>query len=149
MSSRFGHVNLIARDWRALVAFYRDVFGCEPVGTERDLSGPLLEQGSGIEGAALRGIHLRLPGGRENGPTLEIFTYRLNDALAPGMPNRTGFGHIAFIVDDVPAKRAEVLRAGGSDHGAMVTTQTGARKITWQYLRDPEGNLIELQSWSD
>ena len=30
MATRFGHVNLVARDWRALAAFYEDVFGCEP-----------------------------------------------------------------------------------------------------------------------
>ena len=28
--SRFAHVNLIAQDWRRLVAFYERVFGCTP-----------------------------------------------------------------------------------------------------------------------
>lgn len=148
-AARFGHVNLIAADWRRLAAFYQNVFGCVPVPPERDLAGAALEQGTGIEGARLAGIHLRLPGHGDAGPTLEIFTYGLNDPLAPGMPNRTGFGHIAFIVPDVEAARVAVLSAGGTEHGAVVTTKAGARSVTWVYLRDPEGNLIELQSWSD
>jgi len=149
IAAKFGHVNLIATDWRRLADFYQDVFGCVPVPPERDLQGEALERGTGIEKARLKGIHLRLPGQGDNGPTLEIFSYDLNDVLAPGLPNRTGYGHIAFIVSDVAAAKDAVLGAGGSDHGEIVTTQAGTRKVTWVYLRDPEGNLIELQSWSD
>lgn len=149
IAAKFGHVNLIATDWRRLADFYQNVFGCVPVPPERDLQGEALERGTGIENARLKGIHLRLPGQGDNGPTLEIFSYELNDVLAPGLPNRTGYGHIAFIVPDVAAAKDAVLGAGGSDHGEIVTTQAGSRKVTWVYVRDPEGNLIELQSWSD
>jgi catechol 2,3-dioxygenase-like lactoylglutathione lyase family enzyme len=146
---RFGHVNLIATDWRRLAKYYQEAFGCEPTGFPRDLSGVTLERGTGVADAALSGLHLRLPGHGADGPTLEIFTYRLNDSTGPGMPNRTGFGHIAFIVEDVAAARDRALAAGGSPHGEIVTTQAGGRRVTWVYLRDPEGNLVELQSWSD
>lgn len=145
-AARFGHTNIIAADWRRLASFYESVFGCAPVPPERDLAGEALEQGTGISGARLAGIHLRLPGHGDNGPTLEIFTYGLNDVVAPGMPNRTGFGHIAFIVPDLAAARRAVLQAGGSEHGAPVTTKAGDRTIAWIYLRDPEGNLLELQA---
>lgn len=70
---RYVHTNLIARDWRGLANFYQTLFGCVVVAPERDFSGPDLEAGSGVSGAALRGVHLRLPGYGENGPTLEIF----------------------------------------------------------------------------
>lgn len=149
LAARYRHTNLIASDWRKLAAFYCDVFGCVPVPPERDLSGDALERGTAIENAHLTGVHLRLPGGGDDGPTLEIFSYDLNDVVAPGMPNRTGFGHIAFAVPDVAAARTAVLAAGGSDHGAIVTTPCGERRLTWVYLRDPEGNLIELQAWAD
>jgi catechol-2,3-dioxygenase len=48
----------------------------------------------------------------------------------------------------VTEARDEVLRAGGSPVGDIVTltTATGAR-VTWCYVTDPEGNIIELQSW--
>jgi len=41
------------------------------------------------------------------------------------------------------------LQAGGYTIGEIVTMQiaTGAT-VTWSYVTDPEGNIIELQSWS-
>jgi predicted enzyme related to lactoylglutathione lyase len=62
--------------------------------------------------------------------------------------NRTGFGHIAFSVDDVRLAKEAVLAAGGSSVGEIVTLQTATgSRVTWCYVRDPEGNIIELQSW--
>ena len=60
--ARYVHTNLIAHDWRRLAAFYQNLFGCVPVPPERDYSGPALEAGTGVAGAALSGVHLRLPG---------------------------------------------------------------------------------------
>ena len=67
---------------------------------------------------------------------------------APVGVNRPGFGHIAFVVDDVPTAREAVLRAGGKPVGEIVTlaTATGPT-VTWVYVTDPEGNIIELQTW--
>ncbi len=63
--------------------------------------------------------------------------------------NRTGWGHIAFGVDDVTDARSQVLATGGAEVGDVVTLQTAdGRRVTWCYLTDPEGNIIELQSWS-
>lgn len=148
MPAKFAHTNLIARDWRTLAAFYVREFGCTPVPPERDFSGPLLEAGTGLPGAHLTGVHLRLPGWGEDGPTLEIFHYdELAEALPPAV-NRPGFGHIAFAVDDVAAARARVLAAGGRALGAIVTLTTSAgARVTWCYVTDPEGNVIELQAW--
>ncbi|HEY4299313.1 MAG TPA: VOC family protein [Candidatus Didemnitutus sp.] len=148
IGAQYRHTNLIAADWRTLARFYEDLFGCVRVPPERDLSGPDMERGTGVENARLTGVHLRLPGWGESGPTLEIFSYGLNDVLAPGMPNRTGYGHLAFSVPDVAAARDAVVAAGGSEHGAIVTTRAGDKAITWVYVRDPEGNLVELQSVS-
>jgi predicted enzyme related to lactoylglutathione lyase len=147
--ARYGHTNLIAADWRALARFYQEQFGCIPVPPERDFKGPDLERGTGIPGAHLTGAHLRLPGHGPEGPTLEIFNYNILKDRPDVAVNRPGFGHIAFVVDDVPTARASVIAAGGRHVGEVVTltTTTGAR-VTWVYVTDPEGNVIELQSWS-
>jgi DNA-binding winged helix-turn-helix (wHTH) protein len=42
---------------------------------------------------------------------------------------------------------AELRRAFNDDAKQTLTTATGA-KVTWVYVTDPEGNVIELQSWS-
>jgi len=66
----------------------------------------------------------------------------------PALVNRPGFGHIAFEVASVPETRQEVLREGGRAVGEVVTLNTAdGRQVTWCYVSDPEGNIIELQSW--
>jgi predicted enzyme related to lactoylglutathione lyase len=148
--ARFGHVNLIARDWRTLAAFYTELFGCVFAPPERDYAGPDLERGTGVPGAALRGAHLRLPGHGPDGPTLEIYQFSSMPKGLPAAVNRPGFGHIAFGVPSVADARAAVVAAGGGVVGDIVTLGTAdGRFVTWTYLTDPEGNIIELQSWSD
>ena len=143
---RYLHTNLIARDWQRLASFYERVFGCVRVLPERHLSGEWIARGSGVAGARIDGVHLRLPGLGPDGPTLEVFQYSQNvEAPAPAA-NRVGFGHIAFEVDDVAATRDAVTAAGGATVGTVESVMIdGAGRITWTYVRDPEGNIIELQ----
>ena len=68
--AKYGHTNLIAKDWRRLARFYEEQFVCIPVPPERYFKGADLERGTGIKGADLRGAHLRLPGHGPDGPTL-------------------------------------------------------------------------------
>lgn len=145
--AQYVHTNLVSRDWRKLAGFYTEQFGCAPVPPERRFSGPEIEAGTGIPGAAFSGIHLRLPGHGKNGPTLEIFTYNENSENLNPAPNRLGYGHLAFRVASVPTAREQVLKAGGSSIGEIVqvTTASGVH-VTWCYVTDPEGNILELQS---
>jgi predicted enzyme related to lactoylglutathione lyase len=147
--ARFGHLNVIAEDWRRLASFYTDVFGCEFVPPERNYEGHDLSRGTGVIDAALEGAHLRLPGHGDEGPTIEIYQYRQFEPRSPSVANRLGIVHMAFQVDDVEAAREAVLGAGGRSIGETVTlvTATGS-KVTWCYVTDPEDNMIELQAWS-
>ena len=146
--ARYTHTNIVARDWRALAAFYESVLGCTFVPPERDYSGATIEAATGVPGSTLTGVHLRLPGGGEAGPTLEIYSYSLPaDGPAPAV-NRPGLAHLAFEVASVADARNEVVSAGGEPVGDVVTltTATGAR-VTMCYVTDPEGNILELQAW--
>lgn len=145
--ARYLHTNLVARDWRALASFYESLFGCEIVPPERNYAAAEVEAGTGVLGSGLTGVHLRLPGHGDHGPTLEIYTYAVtSDGSSPAV-NRPGFAHVAFAVESVPDARNQVLSAGGASVGEIVTvtTATGV-EITWCYVADPEGNVIELQS---
>jgi predicted enzyme related to lactoylglutathione lyase len=149
ISAEFAHVNIVAHDWTRLVRFYADVFGCEALPPIRDLQDRWLEQATGVPGARIRGIHLRLPGHGTRGPTLEIFAY--NDAAdRPATAvNRPGLAHIAFRVDDVAQALQAVLAAGGGSIGDIVSVDVpGADSLTFCYASDPEGNILELQRWA-
>ncbi len=147
--ARYVHTNLIAKDWQRLARFYQVVFGCVFVPPERHFWGTGIEAGTGVPGSSVDGVHLRMPGNGDDGPTIEIFTYsKLADGPVPSV-NRPGFGHIAFQVDSVADARAEVLGSGGAAVGEVVTLTTATgRHVTWCYVTDPEGNIVELQSWS-
>lgn len=148
LSARYVHTNLVARDWRALAAFYETVLGCRPVPPERDYRGSALEAVTGLPGARLQGMHLRLPGAGADGPTLEIFSYHQVQECVTAAANRLGFAHIAFEVPDVAAALQRVRAEGGGALGEVVTLQTAdGRRVTLCYATDPEGNVVELQSW--
>lgn len=145
---RYSHTNLIAKDINRMIAFYRDVLGCRSIGQTRDLSGSWVDRLTGIHGAHIFGEHLALPGYEDGGPTLEIFGYdTVIPHAAPGV-NASGFTHLAFAVDDVASTLNAVLRHGGGQIGELVENRyADGRTITVVYATDPEGNILELQSW--
>lgn len=143
---KYVHTNIVAQDWRSLADFYVKVFECTPIPPERDLSGEWLERATSIEGVHIRGIHLRLPGYGEDGPTLEIFQYDADHEHPMPLASRPGLGHIAFAVEDVAAVKVAVLEAGGGAVGEVVGVKIpGVGGIEFAYLTDPEGNIIEIQ----
>lgn len=146
--AKYVHTNLTARNWRELASFYQEVFGCTPRPPERDLSGAWLDKLTALPAAHLTGIHLTLPGYDADGPTLEIFSYdHLEDRPSP-IVNERGFGHLAFLVEDVPAALQAVLNAGGGAIGELTSTEVpGVGILTVVYAKDPEGNILELQNW--
>ena len=145
---RYAHTNMIAKDVSRQIDFYKAVFRCKSINESRNLRGEWLDKLTGLPHAHIIGEHLLLPGYGEDHPTLEIFSY---DALKDSVPaevNCPGFAHIAFEVDDVEATLAEVMKAGGSSVGEVVTADyPNGVEAKFVYARDPEGNILELQSW--
>ena len=148
MKTKYKHTNIIAKDWRLLARFYQDVFGCAFVPPERDLQGEWLARGTGVSNAHFTGAHLRLPGHGEAGPTLEIYQYTENKPRPPVAANREGIMHLAFEVDDIDQIVADVLNHGGTKVGDITSSEVkGVGTLAFIYLADPEGNIIELQTW--
>ena len=65
------------------------------------------------------------------------------------MANHTGFTHIAFEVDDVDLTLNQALKGGGQLLGDVTEkTVDGIGDLKFVYFRDPEGNIVEIQSWN-
>lgn len=146
---RYVHTNIIAKDSKKLIQFYKEALQCKSIGQVRDLKGEWLEKMTGIKNAHIVGEHLCLPGYKEDHPTLEIFSYDDMEDRTPSKVNQCGLAHLAFEVDDVEDILKRVLAAGGGQIGELVSTvYEDGRKATFIYATDIEGNIIELQSWS-
>ncbi|MBT8282082.1 MAG: VOC family protein [Muriicola sp.] len=145
---KFAHTNIVSTNWKELADFYIRTFNCKIVPPIRNQSGEWLDKGTGLSNAQLEGVHLLLPGYGENGPTLEIHQYKNIDDQKFTPPNKRGYRHIAFEVESVQSILDRLVKNGGKMSGEITTRKVeDLGEITFVYARDPEGNLIELQSW--
>lgn len=145
---KFVHTNIVAQDFKKLAEFYKVVFECKPIDPPRDLKGKWIEEGTGVDGAEIKGVHMLLPGCGEEGPTLEIFEYNKSTKGGDKRVNRLGFAHISFRVDNIHNLLRKVIVNGGQQLGKLTSREIeGAGTITFVYVSDPEGNVIELQNW--
>jgi len=145
MGTRYLHTNIIAKDWRALAAFYTEVFGCEPVQPDGEPSGEWTDGQTGICGVSMRGARLKLPG---SDAMLEILSCEPEGLDSWRPVNRPGLGHLAFYVDDIGQTLADITARGGQQVSEVVRrTAEGAGTLITVYACDPEGNGLELQNW--
>jgi len=151
MAIVYTHTNINTPDWRKLSAFYEKVFDMVLVPPLRDLNGEWYHRATGMDNARVTGCHMRLPGYGENGPTIEFFTWDYPDGTPSTRINGGGMGHLAFAVDDVEAKVAELIAEGGSTYGEIIKNYypTKDQTLTICYAKDPDGNCIEIQRWDD
>ena len=142
---KFSHVSIVARDTNKLANFYKDVFGCEDTEPRTCMSGDSLSRGNGFPNAEIFAAWLSLPG--VEGPYLEIFEYRNNEECPHPAVNRPGFNHIAFDVENLQEVFEAVIAAGGSVQGE-ITAFEGENPFSYVYMRDPEGNILDLKQRS-
>ena len=138
---------MVARDWRKLADFYINVFDCKPVQPERDLKGKWLEDALNLPDAHITGIHLQLPG-YTDGPTLELFQYEPEADREKPYPNTPGYGHLAFSVSAVEKTAQKIIEYGGDWVGELTRVEIkGVGMLVFAYMRDPEGNILEIQRY--
>ncbi|MFY1713450.1 VOC family protein [Tritonibacter mobilis] len=141
---RLSHISLTARDAAVLGEFYAEVFGYRERRPAKRLSGASVSRGNGLKDADIYSIWLALPD--DSGPFLEILEY--TQTLNRGRPevNAPGFGHLAFVVNDLNRVLRDVLRCGGAMQGEVTNFGSAEAPVLIVYVRDPEGNLLELES---
>ena len=145
---KYIHTNIIAKDWRKLADFYIKVFECKEVYVKRDLKGKWIDEGTGVNDVHIEGMHLKLPGYGDDGPTLEIFQYNKSIPNELKRINQQGLAHLAFRVNDVEKTLNAVIKAGGGKLSDIVTHNiSNIGELMFVYAKDPEGNFIELQKY--
>jgi catechol 2,3-dioxygenase-like lactoylglutathione lyase family enzyme len=137
------HVGITVRDLDASIRFYHDVLGLEIV-TEPSpwFDHPGLGPAVGVPGAALRQVCLGL-----GNTILELLEYRSppSETDGPLPSNNLGASHVAFLVDDIDAKMAELGEKGIEFWSEVNVVDEGVLAgWSWVYFADPDGYPLEL-----
>ena len=137
------HVGITVKDLDASLRFYHDLLGL-PLSTEPSpwFEGPGLGPAVGVPGAALRQVCLRV--GETN---LELLEYKSppSETNGPLPSNNLGASHVAFLVDDIEAKKAELEAQGVRFFSPVNVVDEGVLAgWRWVYFADPDGYPLEL-----
>ena len=130
------HVGVTVADLDRAVEFYAETFDLDVV-AEFGVAGDAFAEAVAVEGAAAEFAHLDA-----GDAIVELVAYDPADEADRGDPelNRPGATHLGLTVDDV-----EAFYAGLDDDVATLspprTTESGTTVL---FVRDPEGNLIEV-----
>ncbi|CTQ54576.1 methylmalonyl-CoA epimerase [Roseibium album] len=140
---KLSHVSVTARDASALSEFYREVFGYVERRSPKVLSGKKVSRGNGLPNSNIYAIWLELPD--DQGPFLEIMQFKETVERQPSAINETGYSHLAFEVLNLQHSIDRVLRLGGRLQGEVTNFGTQEEPNLIIYVRDPEGNVLELE----
>jgi catechol 2,3-dioxygenase-like lactoylglutathione lyase family enzyme len=133
---RIDHMSLTVGEIERSAAFYGR-FGFVPY--KRYISaGPEVDAGADTERADMDIQWLRHPLG---GPMLELIRYMHHPAERSAHNSRVGAAHLCFAIDDVFGAYDNLRREGIT---FLSPPNEDAYGVRWVYLRDPDGNAVEL-----
>lgn len=140
---KFKHISIAARDADRLASFYITVFGCRDLRPRKTLSGENVWRGNGLFQVDIYSVWLSLPG--SDGPFLELLQYSKWVNRAPPAVNEGGSCHIACEVEDIDITYAAIIDGGGTALGEITDFGTADAPYRIAYMRDPEGNILEIE----
>lgn len=137
----FGHPAIVVRDLDAATQFYCEAFGFSVFSSESESwqNEPAVDAAIGVENSSAKG---RMLSGHNC--FLELFRFERPKSSAGDprgdQPYDYGLRHLCFYVDDIEAEYERLLGLGAESLG----TPQKKHGISAVYLRDPEGNIIEI-----
>jgi catechol 2,3-dioxygenase-like lactoylglutathione lyase family enzyme len=145
------HVDLLVRDMTTSLAFYVDRLGCEVVEDTIMPGGPMVDFCSRGAARDARVVFLK-PGAIRMAvvPLIELIEYRPKPGSTIEVRHGSAAGELpsilnfTLLVEDLPAV-VDGLRAAGvevTDTFRVELPRLGTCNVV--FLRDPDGNLIEL-----
>lgn len=137
------HVGITVKDLDASIRFYHDVLGLQFSNEPSPwFEGEGLGRAVGVPGAALRQASLLL-----GDTTLELLEYGSppSTTSAPLASNCLGASHVAFLVEDIEARKAELEAKGIAFFSDVNVVDEGVLAgWRWVYFQDPDGYPLEL-----
>src|SRR5436853_6320415 len=130
------HVGITVKDLDESIGFYHDVLGLQFSNEPSPwFDSPELGPAVGVRGAALRQVSLIL-----GNTTLELLEYKNppSETKKPLLSNNIGASHVAFLVEDIAAKKAELEAKGIQFYSDVNVVDEGVLAgWRWVYFEDP------------
>ncbi|SOE94987.1 lactoylglutathione lyase [Burkholderia sp. D7] len=123
---KFLHLMIRVQALDPSIAFYRDVFG--------------MRESHRLDFDTFTLVYLRDP---ESGAEIEL---TLNKGTTTPYTHGTGYGHVAFAVDDIESFRDRLLSQGMQPGDLKSLTHNGAIAARFFFITDPDGYKIEVLS---
>ena len=144
MKSKFLHVGLTVKSIDKTYEFYHKYFGFEKE-LELTFSAEFFKKKKVLyaleDGTFAPASFLKSP----DGVALELFEFNPQIPFKNAVWNQPGYHHLCLKVENVPEKVKE-MKAGGVDFFFDPEPRGAPEKGEyWVFLRDPDGNMIELQ----
>lgn len=124
--SKFLHLMIRVESLDPSIAFYRDAFG--------------MRESHRLDFDTFTLVYLRDP---ESGAEIEL---TLNKGTTTPYTHGTGYGHVAFAVNDIEAFRDHLLSLGMQPGDLKSLTHNGAIVARFFFVTDPDGYKIEVLS---
>lgn len=145
----FRHIAIIVNDYAKMVNFYSRVLGFQ-INREFKIKSKEFQRGVGMKGAKARVAHLSISG---TTPEIEIAEYfpKIRKSRDISKANAPGYRHIALVVTDLK-KAYQRLKKLGIDFFSSpicISKPKNISGVQFVYLKDPEGNIIELNQLPD
>jgi glyoxylase I family protein len=136
------HTGITVSNLERSLAFWRDVLGFEFSHTAHQ-KGELAEEITGVEGAEIKLVVLKAPGGHK----IELLEYLAPADRKPAnlLPCDVGSVHVALLVDDLGVVLERIAASGWEAAGKPQTLKTGpnaGKRVI--YVRDPDCTTIEF-----
>lgn len=146
MFTSVAHVGFTVSDLDRSIVFYRDTLGLDFLG-EMKMDGPETSALFQRQGCTARVAYLR-PRNDKSAPPVELIQF-LDQPAVKSTPNlfQTSISEFCFATDDID-RDYELLKSRGviflSEPQTFDSTAYGFGKSRAVYLKDPDGNILEL-----
>ncbi|ENP5333418.1 VOC family protein [Salmonella enterica] len=146
------HVAIIVQDLRVMINYYSVLLDAVKI-KDIVLDSEPFRKGIGVPNAKARTVHLY---NKDINLTIEL-TQFISPILEENKVflhtvNRIGYGHLSFEVSDIIEvyKHLEMNRCEVNKVSTEISTIIGDdKRICFAYIRDPEGNIIELINYKE
>ena len=137
----FMHIGITVSDIEKMTAFYEKYFGFKTAANVRFDDGFISDSPTLYRQPAGTWSDMRMLTS-DFGVTLELFQFSNVEASEPYQWHKTGYHHLAFKVESIPAVYEQMTADGVEFYFAP--KKRGGSENHWIYFKDPDGNMLEL-----